>query len=192
MTDPLRPSPVDPASLRLLVLDVDGVLTDGSVLLDDEGCEIKRFNIRDGLGIRLWQWSGRSVAIITGRAGKALLRRARELDIDLVIQGSSDKAAAIDDLSATTGIAPAAMAYLGDDLPDIPAMVRVGCPAAVADADPLVIDHAAIVTTRPGGRGAVRELIETLLESAGELDGLVSRFLPRDAEPQETPADRIP
>lgn len=174
MTNPVRPLPVDPASLRLLVLDVDGVMTDGSVLLDCRGNEIKRFNIRDGLGIRLWQRSGRQTAIVTGRGGPAVLTRAAELDIELVIERSSDKAQAIDDLATRTGIAPHAMAFLGDDLPDAPAMARVGLPAAVADADPRIAQRAAIITTAPGGFGAVRELVETLLAAAGELDAILA------------------
>lgn len=163
-----------PADIRLLALDVDGVLTDGSIMLDDAGLETKRFNIRDGLGIVVLQKLNIPVAIITRRSGKVVEHRARELHIQHVVQGSRDKGAAIDELSRSTGIAPAHMAFMGDDWPDLPALEAVGLPVAVADADPRVKAAAAIVTTRPGGHGAVRELIEHILNAKGLLDQAVA------------------
>lgn len=167
----------DPKAIRMLVLDVDGVLTDGTINLDDASNEIKRFNIRDGFGIRMWQAFGGQVAICTGRTGIAITRRARELAIEHVIQGSGDKGASIAKLAEESGIAAEAMAYIGDDWPDLPAMRAVGLPIAVADAEPLVREHADRVTERSGGRGAVREVVEWLLEARGKLDEARQRYL---------------
>lgn len=151
-------------------MDVDGVLTDGSIHLDDAGVETKRFNIRDGFGIRLWQALGFGTGIITGRSGLAVQHRARELGIGHVIQGSGDKAAALAGLVAKTGITPDRIAYIGDDWPDLPVLRRVGYPMAVADADPRVLELAAFTATRPGGAGAVREAIEHLIRAKGLMD----------------------
>ena len=169
--------PTDPANIKLIVLDVDGVLTDGTINLDDASNEIKRFNIRDGFGIRMWQAFGGQVAICTGRTGIAVTRRARELGIEHVIQGASDKAAAMADLAETTGVPTAQMAFIGDDWPDLPAMRAVGLSFAVADAEELVKEHAGRTTERRGGRGAVREVVELLLEARGELEQAKQRYL---------------
>ncbi|MGE3109089.1 MAG: KdsC family phosphatase [Phycisphaerales bacterium] len=157
----------EPAEVELLVLDVDGVLTDGSIYLNDDGRETKRFNVRDGFGLRLWMRLGWRVAIITGRSGQSLRHRARELGIDLIVQGSTDKAEAIRELSRRTSIDPRRMAFVGDDWPDLPALHAVGFPVAVADADPAVLTCAAFVTQRPGGHGAVREVVEHLILRKG-------------------------
>lgn len=160
-----------PASqVTLLVMDADGVLTDGSILLDEEGREVKRFGVRDGFGIKLWQRMGFAAAIITSRSGRALEHRARELGIDLLIQGAADKSSALAELARRSGTDPERMAYLADDWPDLPALRRVGYPMAVADAEPAVRALAAFVTPRPGGRGAVRDAVEHLLASRGMLD----------------------
>lgn len=166
----------DPARIRLLVLDVDGVLTDGSINYDDHGLETKRFHVRDGFGIRLWQEAGQRVAILTGRTGSALLHRLADHQIDLVVQGSKDKGAGIGDLAARAGVEPGEMAYLGDDWPDLGAMRAVGYPMAVADAEPAVLGAAAWVTPRGGGRGAVRDAVEHLLEARGALGMLRKRY----------------
>ena len=158
------------SSITLLALDVDGVLTDGSILLDDDGREIKRFNVRDGFGIKLWQKMGFTVAIITARSGRALQHRARELGIEHVAQGANDKASALAQLVERAKTPPEHIAYLADDWPDLAVLRRVGYPMAVADADPVVRAAAAYITTRPGGRGAVREAIEHLLTAKGLLD----------------------
>ncbi len=165
-----------PSTITLLALDVDGVLTDGSVFLTDAGSEIKRFNIRDGTGLRVWQRLGFRAAVVTGRAGRALQHRCAELGIADVIQGSHDKASALDALIARTGIDAAHIAFLADDWPDLPILRRVGYPMAVADADPRVKALAAFITTRPGGRGAVREAIEHLLTARGMLDRAAALF----------------
>lgn len=162
--------PAAASEITMLVLDADGVLTDGSILLDDDGREVKRFSVRDGFGVKLWQRMGFAAAIITSRSGRALEHRARELGIELVIQGAADKAAALAELARRSGTEPAQMAYLADDWPDLPALRLVGYPMAVADAEPAVRAIAAHVTARPGGRGAVRDAVEHLLGARGMLD----------------------
>lgn len=154
----------------LLILDVDGVMTDGSITLDAQGRESKTFHVRDGFGIRLWRELGGEVAIITGRAGEVVEHRAKELGIHLVFKGVKDKAAALDDVTARSGITPERAAALGDDWPDLPVLGRVAYPMAVADASPEVILVAKHVTRSPGGRGAVREAVEHLLERRGDLE----------------------
>jgi 3-deoxy-D-manno-octulosonate 8-phosphate phosphatase (KDO 8-P phosphatase) len=142
-------------------------MTDGSINLDDHGVETKRFNVRDGTGLRLWMRLGYQCAIITGRGGAALRHRARELGIVHVVQEASDKGAAFDDLLRRLGLPAAHAAILADDLPDLPMMRRAGYPMAVADAAPEVRRAAVFVTASPGGRGAVRDAIEHLLRARG-------------------------
>lgn len=154
-----------PTDIRLLALDVDGVLTDGSIYVDDDGRELKRFHVRDGYAIKLWQSHELSVAIITGRSSPGVAARARQLDISLLMQGVSDKSAALDQLIQQTGIAAAHIAFLGDDWPDLPIMNRVGLPIAVADAEPEVLAAAQFITRRPGGNGAVRDAVEHILRA---------------------------
>lgn len=164
------------AQIRLLSLDVDGVLTDGSILIDDLGHETKRFNVRDGFGIRLWQRLGFSVAIITGRSGLAVQHRVAELDIGHLFQGVSNKAEALHELSARTGIPPVQVAYIGDDWPDLAIMKHVGYPMAVADAEQAVRDAAAFVTQASGGRGAVREAIDHLIAAKGLMEQALALY----------------
>lgn len=152
-----------PDSIRLLALDVDGVLTDGSIYVDDNGQETKRFHVRDGYAIKLWQSHGHKVAWITGRSSSSVARRAEFLAIDFLKQGVSDKRLALAELIAVSGIAAAEVAFLGDDWPDLPIMAQVGYAMAVADAEPEVIRAARFVTRRPGGNGAVRDAVEHLL-----------------------------
>lgn len=167
---PTGPARAGPADVKLLALDVDGVLTDGSILIDDAGREIKRFNIRDGLGMRVWVKMGFHLAVITGRSGGAIQHRMAELGVGELIHGCADKRAALERLAARYGLTPAAVAFLGDDWPDLGVMSVVGYPMAVADADERVRAAAAFVTSRPGGRGAVREAVEHLLGAKGLLD----------------------
>jgi len=173
-----RAAHADPAAVELLALDVDGVLTDGSILMDDSGREIKRFNIRDGLGMRVWAKLGFKLAVITGRSGGAVQHRLAELGVGEVVQGCRDKCEALARLSQRTGVAPERIAFLGDDWPDLGIMARVGYPMAVADAEEHVRAAAAFVTTRPGGRGAVREAVEHLLAAKGLLDRAVDLYRP--------------
>lgn len=166
----------DPAQIELLVLDVDGVMTDGSVLLDADGREIKRFNIRDGVGIRAWIRLGFKVAIVTGRTSQALMHRMKELGVEHVFQGSSDKAKDLEKLLHETGTDPSCAACLGDDWPDLALVRGVGYPMAVADADDWLKEAAAFVTTRPGGHAAVREAIEHLLETKGMMQEALALY----------------
>lgn len=151
-------------NIRLLCLDVDGVLTDGGIHLNDHGVETKRFHVRDGLGIRLWTALGHEVAIITGRTGMALRHRVNELGIDHLVQGASNKGEALQSLMEQLNLRPEQIAVVGDDLPDLPMMRIAGYALAVADAVRDVLNEADFVTVRPGGVGAVREAIEHLLK----------------------------
>ncbi len=162
--------------IKLLALDVDGVLTDGSIFLDDNGVETKRFSVRDGQGLAAWIKMGFEAAIITRRSGHALQHRCRELGITRIVQGCQDKSAALDQLIADTNIPASKIAYIGDDWPDMPPLRRVGFPIAPADADPRVQMLAALITTAPGGRGAVREAIEHILASQGLLEKTIAMY----------------
>ena len=164
-------------NIRLLVLDVDGVLTDGTFLLPEHGDEWKAFHATDGLGLRLLMDAGVQVALLSGRRSAVVERRARELGIDRVVQGSGDKAAAVYELGTQLGVDPVQTAYMGDDLVDIPAMRRVGFAAAPADARPEALAAATWVAARDGGRGAVRDLCEHLLREMGHWDEVAARFL---------------
>lgn len=159
----------DPAQIELFVFDVDGVLTDGTINIDDDGRETKKFHVRDGYAMKLWTRCGLKIAIITGRTGQALLHRTRSLGIDdaMVIQGSRDKSASLDELIERTGIDASRIAFMGDDWPDLPALKRVGLPVAPADAEPEARALCALVTTRNGGRGAAREAIARVLSAKG-------------------------
>ena len=150
-------------AIRLLVLDVDGVLTDGRLWYSANGEELKSFHVRDGLGIKSLLAAGTEVAIISGRASAAVARRAAELGIRHVVQGCDDKGRAFDTLCASLGVSPSAVACIGDDTPDLPMLTRAGLAVAVADAHPDVRAVANRVTTLPGGRGAVREVCDWLL-----------------------------
>jgi len=151
------------ARLRLLVLDVDGVLTDGTLWFGPEGEVMKPFHVRDGLGIKQLLAAGIEVAIISGRRHPAVDARMRDLGVTRVMQGVEDKRAALATLLADTGIAAAEAACLVDDVPDLPLLESVGLPAAVADAHPAALAAARHVTRLPGGRGAVREFCDFLL-----------------------------
>lgn len=150
--------------LKLLVLDVDGVMTDGSLYFGARGEVLKAFNVRDGHGIKLLQAAGIDVAVISGRRSPAVVKRCRDLGIRHVTQGAADKSAALDGLLRKAGLENAReVACMGDDTPDIPIFVRCGVAVAVADAHPLALASAGFVTRLAGGRGAVRELCDALL-----------------------------
>ena len=151
------------SEIRLLVLDVDGVLTDGSILIDDAARQIRRFHIQDGLGITMWKALGRQVAILTSKRSEAVAARARMLGIELLEQGSEDKLPGFRRLVAAAGAAEEQTASVGDLL-DAAVMRQAGYPIAVADAADEVKALARYVTVRPGGGGAVREAIEHLLK----------------------------
>ena len=162
--------------IELLVVDVDGVLTDGVIAVDDHGVETKNFYVRDGSAIHLWRKSGRKVAILSGRWTPAVDRRAAELGIETVIQGHPQKAEPFRTLLKSMGFSPAQACYVGDDLPDLPAMAQAGLAACPADAVSEVRQAAHLVTTAPGGRGAVREVIETILTQQGAWEALMVRY----------------
>jgi len=151
--------------VRLLLLDVDGVLTDGSIVYSDRGEEIKAFHVRDGLGIRLLMNAGIEAGVVTGRSSRALFHRCRNLGLKRVHGGVRDKTAALEAILVETGLAAEQTAFVADDLPDMAILKRVGLPIAVADAAPIVRDMAAMVTSAPGGRGAVREVCEAILQA---------------------------
>jgi 3-deoxy-D-manno-octulosonate 8-phosphate phosphatase (KDO 8-P phosphatase) len=162
--------------IRLVLLDVDGVLTSGNIIYSDSGEQIKIFDVKDGLGIRLLKEAGIEVGIITGRRGKALQHRCDNLGIDLIFDGIQNKALALHDIQAETGIPIEAMAFVGDDLPDLPAMKKVGLAVAVGDAVSLVREQAHMVTHAGGGKGAVREVSEAILKARGLWEDLIERL----------------
>lgn len=152
-------------NIALLVLDVDGVLTDGAITIDARGVETKTFHVRDGLAIRLWMKMGYEAAIITGRSGMAVGHRARELGIRHVFQASGPKARVLGHLLRDLDLSASRAAVLGDDLPDLSMLRIAGYAMAVADAAREVREIAEFVTVRPGGHGAVREAVEHLLKA---------------------------
>ena len=162
--------------VTLLLLDVDGVLTTGKVVYDDNGVQVKAFDAKDGLGMRLLMEAGISVGIITGRESKALMHRCRNLGITLLYQGISDKAKTLDTVLEQTGRSAGQTAYVGDDLVDLPILSRVGFPFAVADAGEEIQACAKGVTLAKGGEGAVREVCEAILKAKGLWQEIVSRF----------------
>jgi 3-deoxy-D-manno-octulosonate 8-phosphate phosphatase (KDO 8-P phosphatase) len=159
--------------ITVLAVDVDGVLTDGGILLGTGGLEVKQFHVRDGSALKLWREAGRFAALISGRNSPVVEARARELGVHWVFQGAGDKLPAFRRLLAEAGVGPEAVCYVGDDLPDLPPMRHCGLAAAVADACPEVRACAHFVTRAPGGRGAVREVIELLLHCQGAWKPLV-------------------
>jgi len=152
------------ARVKLLVLDVDGVLTDGSLYYSERGEEIKKFHVRDGQGIRLAQQAGIEVALLSGNASAAVQQRARGLGITHVFLGLDDKLATLEALCKHLGLSLAQVAYVGDDVNDLPALRAVGCPVTVADARPENRACAIYVTHLPGGQGAVREICDLLVQ----------------------------
>jgi 3-deoxy-D-manno-octulosonate 8-phosphate phosphatase (KDO 8-P phosphatase) len=163
-------------NIKLLLLDVDGVLTDGTILLDSHGNELKAFHVRDGHGIKLAQRAGIAVGLITGRNAEVVNIRARELGIEEVHQGAKDKIRVYDDVIARHGLRDDEVAYMGDDVVDMDVFKRAGLAVTVADADPAVRPHVHLTTKAQGGRGAVREFINLLLKNRFGSFGLFSLF----------------
>jgi 3-deoxy-D-manno-octulosonate 8-phosphate phosphatase (KDO 8-P phosphatase) len=164
------------AAVALLVADVDGVLTDGGIVHGGGGLELKAFHVRDGSGLKLWHQAGKRTALLTGRSSAAVDVRAAELGIEYVTQGASAKLPAYRELLERTGARPEEVCYVGDDLPDLPPLLRCGLAVAVADACAEVRADAHYVTLAPGGRGAVREAVELILRCQGHWQGLVARL----------------
>jgi len=163
--------------IELVIFDVDGVLTDGSLFIGDDGQEYKAFNSRDGHGIRMLQECGIRAAILTGRQSEVVKHRTRDLGIELVMQGYRDKRPAFEALLKETGLTPDVVAYVGDDVVDLPVMKQVGLAIAVADAHPMVLEHADWVTRVNGGRGAARDVCEFLMRARGVLDDKLASYL---------------
>lgn len=156
-------------AIKMLICDVDGVLSNGLIFLGNQGEELKSFNVRDGYGIRCLLTSNIEVAIITGRRSQLVANRAKELGITHCYQGQSDKLIAFDELIKTCQLLPSQVAYIGDDLIDLPVMSKVGLAVAVADAHPMLKPHAHYVTQIAGGYGAVRELCDIILLAQDKL-----------------------
>ncbi len=159
-----------------LVLDVDGVLTDGGIVYADDGRELKQFHVRDGSGLKIWQYLGKKSAILTGRTSAIVDQRAAEVGVEVVMQGATDKMPAYRGLLQSQGLRPEQVCYVGDDVPDLPVMKNCGLAIAVADACPDVVEVAHHVTRAAGGRGAVREALEMILLCQGLWQKLLERF----------------
>lgn len=164
------------AKIRLLILDVDGVMTDGRIIFDSNGIESKFFNVKDGHGIKMLQRGGIEVAIISGRESKVVANRAAELGIERVFQKSLNKMEPYLKILADTGLTDGDVAFIGDDLIDIPVLKRVGFAAAPADAIDEVIPFVHFVTKNSGGWGAVREVSDLILKAKGLWEGLTARY----------------
>ncbi|PIE40637.1 MAG: phenylphosphate carboxylase subunit delta [Gammaproteobacteria bacterium] len=155
--------------VKIAVFDVDGVMTDGALYYSSKGDELKAFNVKDGLGIKLLQKHGIKTAIITGRSSELVNRRANELGFDYWYQGREDKITALNELLSDIGMQLEDVGYMGDDLPDLPAIRHAGFGATVADGTQLVLKHADWISNHRGGHGAVREFCEFILDAQGHL-----------------------
>jgi 3-deoxy-D-manno-octulosonate 8-phosphate phosphatase (KDO 8-P phosphatase) len=166
------------AAVRLLALDVDGTLTDGRILLDGGALELKAFSVLDGQGLKLAQRIGIEVALVTARSSEVVARRARELGIHEVHQGVRDKRACVEALLAARGLDGSALAYMGDDLPDLAPMALAGLAVAPSNAHAWVRERAHWRTRAAGGDGAARELCDLLIGAQGQADAVLASFLP--------------
>jgi YrbI family 3-deoxy-D-manno-octulosonate 8-phosphate phosphatase len=164
------------ARIELLVLDVDGVLTDGRIVYSDAGAELKAFHVRDGSGLKLWTQLGKQAGIITGRRSPIVERRARELGIATVIQGADDKRTALVQMLEALRLTPEQACAVGDDIVDVPMLRAGGLAAAVADACLEAKEDADFATAARGGHGAVREVIEWILRAQGRWEAIVARY----------------
>lgn len=162
--------------IQLLLLDSDGVLTDGGILFGDDGSETKIFNVKDGLGLKLVMDNGIKVGIVTGRKSAALDHRCRDLGIRYLFEGVHDKAKMLGKIIERTGVSAGQTAYMGDDLPDLALMRRVGLSIAVADAHEIVRKKADWTTSATGGHGAVREVCDAMLSARGLLNKIAAQF----------------
>lgn len=165
------------AGIKLMAFDIDGVMTDGGLHYTDDGGELKTFNVQDGLGLKLLQRAGIELAIVTGRSSGVVAARAADLGIGHVHQGVADKGAVLDELCSRLGLRRSEAAFMGDDLIDLPAMLRCGFAIAPANARRQILERAHLVTESGGGRGAVREAAEFVLAAQGKLDGLFAAYL---------------
>jgi len=162
--------------IRLLLLDVDGIMTDGRIVYDNNGIETKSFDVKDGHGLKLLQRAGIRIGIITGRQSEVVAFRARELAIDILYQGVKDKLVPFREILDNLGLGEEEVAYMGDDVVDLPILRRVGFAATVADAVPEVLPLVHYVTGKKGGRGAVREVCDLILKEGGHWEGVTARY----------------
>lgn len=163
-------------NIELVLADVDGVLTPGEIVFNNQGIETKQFHIRDGMGIRLWQRAGYKFGVITGRSSHIVKIRAAELNVEIVRQTAEDKLPVALEILNGLGLEPRQACYIGDDLPDLPVMRAVGLGVAVADACKEAREAAHYVTELAGGLGAVRETIEVILKAQGRWDDLIRKY----------------
>jgi 3-deoxy-D-manno-octulosonate 8-phosphate phosphatase (KDO 8-P phosphatase) len=164
------------ARIELLLVDVDGVLTDGQIIYSDRGDELKAFHVRDGSGLKFWLSQGKQAGIITGRRSAVVERRAAEMGLGIVVQGAEDKRAALQEVLRKRTLTVAQVCYVGDDLPDVPLLRDCGVGVAVADACAEARAAADYITLASGGRGAVREVVELLLRAQGRWRDVVTRY----------------
>jgi 3-deoxy-D-manno-octulosonate 8-phosphate phosphatase (KDO 8-P phosphatase) len=164
-------------AIKVAIFDVDGVLTDGSLHYSATGEEIKVFDVRDGHGMKMLQASGTTLAIITSRSAPAVARRAENLGIDLLYQGAENKLSAFGEITSKLSVDPSACAYMGDDWVDLPLLIRCGLALSVPEAPVVVRQRAHYVTRASGGRGAVREVCELIMQAQGTFDARLARFL---------------
>jgi 3-deoxy-D-manno-octulosonate 8-phosphate phosphatase (KDO 8-P phosphatase) len=163
--------------LKLLILDVDGVLTDGRLFFDNNGEEYKCFHARDGHGIKLLRQTGVEVAVISGRKSNSVSLRMKSLGVEHVYQGHENKIAALAEIMKKTSLKPEQVAHIGDDLLDLPVMTRVGLSIAVSDANDAVKDYADWCTKTAGGQGAVREVCDFIMQSQGTFDNILTHYM---------------
>ena len=175
-------------SICLIAFDVDGIMTDGGLYLSDSGEEFKRFNSLDGQGLKMLKAAGVEIAIITGRTSRCVELRAQNLGITHLYQGVSNKLEIMLALLSKLGLPPSAAAFMGDDVVDLPVMLRVGFAISVPDAPQVVRDRAHYVTQRDGGHGAVREACELLMSAQGKLDAQLAPYLVDTDKPRRIPA----
>jgi 3-deoxy-D-manno-octulosonate 8-phosphate phosphatase (KDO 8-P phosphatase) len=164
------------ANIELILSDVDGVMTDGGIQLLDSGEQFVKFHIRDGMAVRLWREAGKRFGIVTGRNLESIRRRAADLWLDIVRLGVDDKLPAVNELAAELGVAREQICYIGDDLLDLATIRAVGLGVAVADAVEDVRRAAKYVTSVPGGRAPVREVVELILKNTGRWDDVIKRY----------------
>lgn len=164
-------------NIKIFITDVDGVLTDGRIILGSNGIELKSFHAQDGLGLHLAKKAGLKLAVITGRYSEAVERRGKELDFDYVFQGVSDKTSVLREILIKEGLSLSEVAYIGDDLNDLPILKQVGVKLAVSNAVDEVKEEADYITCKEGGSGAVREAVELILEAQGKKKKIVAAYL---------------
>lgn len=165
------------SEIKMLITDVDGVLTDGTIIIGGDGTESKKFSLLDGHGIKMWHRAGLATAFISGRDTPATSIRAKQLNVDYVFQGCRKKLPAFEELLEKAGLSENQVAYIGDDLMDLPLVKRAGLGVAVADSASELKDAADYVTTAQGGAGAVREVIEYILKDTGKWQELIQRYM---------------